>query len=89
MVNINLSQKEKYQANQINCCSLDSFKTEYSPNSFYLQHILRQLVGELYNQSLYSIGNSTQYSVMTYMGKESKKEWRYLYIIYVIYYIYV
>ena len=23
-------------------------------------------------------GNSTQYSVMTYMGKESKKEWRYI-----------
>ena len=25
---------------------------------------------------LYSIGNSTQYSVMTYMGKESEKEWK-------------
>ena len=24
---------------------------------------------------LYSTGSSTQYSVMTYMGKESKKEW--------------
>ena len=24
---------------------------------------------------LCSTGNSTQYSVMTYMGKESKKEW--------------
>ena len=24
---------------------------------------------------LYSTGNSTQYSVMTYMGKESKNEW--------------
>ena len=24
---------------------------------------------------LYSTGNSTQYSVMAYMGKESKKEW--------------
>ena len=23
----------------------------------------------------YVLGNSTQYSVMTYMGKESKKEW--------------
>ena len=29
---------------------------------------------------LYSTaGNSTQYSVMTYMGTESKKEWRYMY----------
>ena len=28
---------------------------------------------------LYSTGNSTQYSVMAYMGKESKKEWIYVY----------
>ena len=27
---------------------------------------------------LYSPGNSTQYSVMAYMGKESKKEWIYI-----------
>ena len=27
---------------------------------------------------LYSTGNSTQYSVMTYVGKESKKEWIYI-----------
>ena len=29
---------------------------------------------------LYSTGSSTQYSVMTYMGKESKKEWIYVYV---------
>ena len=29
---------------------------------------------------LYSTENSTQYSVMTYMGKESEKEWIYVYI---------
>ena len=29
---------------------------------------------------LYSTGNSTQYSVMTYMGKELKTEWIYVYI---------
>ena len=29
---------------------------------------------------LYSTGNSTQYSVMTYMGKDSKKEWIYVYV---------
>ena len=29
---------------------------------------------------LYSTGNSTQYFVMTYMGKESKKEWIYVYV---------
>ena len=26
---------------------------------------------------MYSTGNSTQYSVMAYTGKESKKEWIY------------
>ena len=29
---------------------------------------------------LYSTGNSTQYSVMTYMGIECKKEWIYVYV---------
>ena len=29
---------------------------------------------------LYSTVNSTQYSVMTYMGIESKKEWIYVYV---------
>ena len=29
---------------------------------------------------LYSMGNSMQYSVITYMGKESEKEWIYIYI---------
>ena len=28
----------------------------------------------------YSTENSTQYSVMTYMGKESKKQWIYVYV---------
>ena len=27
---------------------------------------------------LYATGNSAQYFVMTYMGKESKKEWIYV-----------
>ena len=29
---------------------------------------------------LFSTGNSTQYSVMTYIGVESKKEWIYVYV---------
>ena len=29
---------------------------------------------------LYSTGNSTQHSVITYMGKESEKEWIYVYV---------
>ena len=29
---------------------------------------------------LYSTGNSIQYSVITYMGKESEKEWTYVYV---------
>ena len=30
---------------------------------------------------LYSTGNSTQYSVITYMRKESEKEWIYVYVL--------
>ena len=29
---------------------------------------------------MYSTGNSTQYSVITYMGKETEKEWIYVYV---------
>ena len=29
---------------------------------------------------LYSTGDSTQYSVIIYMGKESEKEWIYVYV---------
>ena len=29
---------------------------------------------------MYSTGSSTQYSLMTYMGKGSKKEWIYVYV---------
>ena len=29
---------------------------------------------------MYSTGNSTQYSVITYMGKECGKEWMYVYV---------
>ena len=29
---------------------------------------------------LYSTENSTQYSAMAYMGKQSKKEWIYVYV---------
>ena len=37
-------------------------------------------IKEITNKDLlYSTGNSTQYSVMTFMGKETKKEWIYVY----------
>ena len=29
---------------------------------------------------MYSTGNSTQYSMITYMGKEPEKEWTYVYV---------
>jgi len=32
-------------------------------------------ITQLVKDFLYSTGNSTQYSVMAYLGKESKKEW--------------
>ena len=38
-------------------------------------------IKQITNKNLvYSTGNSTQYSVMTYMGIESKKEWIYGYV---------
>ena len=41
----------------------------------------RLYIKQITNQNLlYSTGNSTQYSVMTYMGKESKKEWICVYV---------
>ena len=43
-------------------------------------YILLQIKQITNKDLLYSTGNSTQYSVMTYMGKESKNEWRYTYI---------
>ena len=40
-----------------------------------LEYELTVLNGEM----LHSTENSTQYSVITYMGKESKKEWMCIY----------
>ena len=41
----------------------------------------QQYIKQMNNKDLwYSTGNSTQYSVMAYMGKESKKEWMYVYV---------
>ena len=38
-------------------------------------HILLYIKQITNKNLMYSTGNSTQYSVMAYMGKESKKEW--------------
>ena len=44
-------------------------------------HYTLLYIKEITNKDpLYSTGNSTQYSVMTYMGIESKKEWIYVYV---------
>ena len=40
------------------------------------RHIYTTIYKQITNKDLlYSSGNSSQYSVMTYMGKEPKKEW--------------
>ena len=44
---------------------------------YTLQQYIKQKTN---NDLLYSTGNSTQYSVMAYMGKEYKKEWIYIYV---------
>ena len=43
----------------------------------YTLQYMKQITNK--NQ-LYNTGNSTQYSVITYLGKESKKEWIYVYV---------
>ena len=40
--------------------------------SIYTRLHIKQILNK---DLLYSIGNSTQHSVITYMGKESEKEW--------------
>ena len=49
---------------------------EFGVNIYTLLYI-KQITNK---DLLYSTGNSTQYSVMTYMGKESEKEWMYVYV---------
>ena len=34
----------------------------------------------VYRAEMYRTGNSTQYPIMTYMGKEPSKEWRCMYL---------
>ena len=47
------------------------------PSPIYSLLYIKQITNK---DLLYStVGNSTQYSVMTYMETESKKEWRYMY----------
>ena len=45
--------------------------------NMYTQLYLTQITNK---DLLYSTGNSIQYSVMSYMGTESKKEWIYMYV---------
>ena len=50
-----------------------SHKEVYTYTLLYIKYITNK-------DLLYSTGNSTQYSVVAYMGKESKKEWIYVYV---------
>ena len=49
----------------------------YKEGDMYTLLYIKQITNK---DLLYSTGNSTQYSVMIYMGKESKKEWIYVYV---------
>ena len=51
-------------------------KLEVWINIYILLHIKQILNKDL----LYSTGKSTQYSVISYMGKESEKVWVYVYV---------
>ena len=48
---------------------------EVGINTYTLPYV-KQIINK---DLLYSTRNSTQYSVITYMGKESEKEWIYVY----------
>ena len=57
------------------------FKMQSKKVIKHLIHSECQYVKQVANKDpLNSIGNSSKYSVMTYMGKESKKEWMYVYV---------
>ena len=43
--------------------------------SIYTRLHIKQILNK---ELVYSTGNSTQYSVITYMGKESEQEWIYV-----------
>ena len=50
---------------------------EFAIDTLYTLLYLKQITNK---DLLYSTGNSTQYSAVTHMGKESKKEWIYVYV---------
>ena len=50
------------------------FNQEFGINRYTLLYI-RSIINK---DLLYSTGNSTQYSVITYVGKETEKEWMYV-----------
>ena len=47
---------------------------------FGISNILLYIKQIINKGPLYSTGDSSQYSVITYMGKESEKEWIYIYV---------
>ena len=68
-------------------CHLSKFLGLVKSLAAYLGNILSvyirrklALISQSNKDLLYSTANSTQYSVMTYMGKESKNEWIYVYV---------
>ena len=61
-------EKQDYQRGDVGKGKIRSIYTQ-----FYIKQIINKDV-------LCTTGNSTQYSVITYMGKESEKEWIYVYV---------
>ena len=53
------------------CVCWGEISQEFGSNTYTLRHI-KQIISK---DVVYNMGSSTQYSVITYMGKESGKEW--------------
>ena len=80
---MNLSTKQKQtQRHRIQIYGYQVGKVGRGINQeFWINRYTVLYIKQINNKDLLqSTGNSTQYPVMTFMGKESKKEWVFVYV---------
>ena len=77
---LNLSTKEKHEHREQTCSCQGGGREGVGWTGIGIYTLLyteNQSVTRTYS---YSLGKSIQYNVIAYMGKESEKEWRYMYM---------